>query len=336
MVEAKKLVLLLNIGSPASTSPKHVGRYLRRFLSDARVISLPWLARMFLVYCIIVPFRKRRSAAEYRKIWSADGSPLIDISTRLASMLQQKLGSGYSVRALMRYSNPGIESAPLLISGLQPDEVILVPMYPHYASSTTGSACQMFFGTINNLDWIPPIRVTPPFYKHKAFINFWARAVAAASWRKYDAVLFSYHSLPVKHLVPACGHGAAAGCCSCPVTELSKNCYKSQCLETTELISKQAGLDNSLVYTSFQSRFDKNWAGPFTEQVAMELLGNGKRKLLVLCPGFTADCLETLAEIGIELRNKFVERGGEELCLLPCPNYCETWADAMAEIITGQ
>jgi len=301
---------------------------------DKRVISLPLLPRFLLVYGVIGLFRSPKSAKLYQALWTEKASPLLHYSLSLEQKVQQMLGIGYIVRTAMRYSEPRIESVLDEFKRKQIDRVVAVPLYPQYASSTTGSSIEAMFKIVCRWSEIPAIEVRPPFYADPWFVHQLGLAMQPYLMKSYDAIVFSYHGLPESHLknvhAGSCGYNG----CSESITDSNKNCYRAQCYETTRKVSKELGLGNDItVVTSFQSRLSRKWIGPFTDESMDKLLVEGKKRVLVVCPSFVADCLETTIEIGVELKHQFMERGGELLDVVPCLNDSDEWAHALSRFI---
>lgn len=332
----KSGVLLLNIGSPEQPTRSAVGRYLRKFLGDGRVIDLPAVLRWLLVNLVIVPFRSGKSAKRYATIWTSAGSPLIRHSIAQATALQEKL-PGVEVAAAMRYSEPSLEGAleRMLASGVT--QLILVPMYPQYASASTGSALDGVFAFLSKRSFVPSVRVVGAFYDQPA----WLDAVAAGIEKtctelNADHLLFSYHGLPLNQLQdttrPTGGACGTTGCCD-RITSANHGCYRAQCVATSASLTQRLG-GKLPVSTSFQSRLKgRQWIEPYTDVVLVELAKKGVKRLAVACPSFVSDCLETLEEIGVEARETFRAAGGEDLRLVPCVNDEPPFIAALAQLV---
>ena len=325
-------VLLINIGTPERPDTGSVRKFLMRFLMDRRVISIPAVARMLLVRGIIGPLRSKRSAREYRLIWQAGGSPLTVHSQAFAQGLQAELGGTFAVHLAMRYSQPDIAEVLGAMQARQYQQIIVMPMYPHNASSTTGSAAEEVFRQLARWDSVPGISVIAPFYDQPEFIRSMAHRISAFSMADYDTAVFSYHGLPASHL-PACISSCGNGACTASGTAASRHCYKRQCLATTDLLAAAAGIAPERCVTSFQSRMSKSWIGPFTDTRAEQLLAEGKTRLLVISPAFAADCLETLGEVGIHLRGHFLAAGGTRFDTVPCLNGDAFWTAEAAGLV---
>lgn len=334
-------VLLLQLGTPDSTSVRDVRRYLREFLSDPRVLDMPAPVRALVLNAVILPFRPRRSAEQYRKIWTVDGSPLMVHSEALANALQGELGDEYLVRVAMRYQNPSIESAlgELVEAGCE--RIVIAPMFPQYSSAAYGSAV----GRVHELTserWnVPATSTIPPFYDHPGFVH----SVAAVARRRLDDfapdyVLFSYHGLPESQIRKSDPSGKwclqREDCCD-SVGPMNRFCYRAQSHATTRAVADKLELSGSSFSTAFQSRLaGQKWIEPYTDAVLEDLYQQGVRRLAVLTPSFVADCLETLEEIGIRLREQWLDLGGEDLLLVPCVNADPAWASALARMINAE
>lgn len=338
MTERPTGVLLLQLGTPDSTSTRDVRRYLREFLSDPRVLDMPAIARRALLELVILPFRPRRSAHAYRQIWTDRGSPLLAISNDLVAALAERLGASHRVALGMRYRNPSIAAAvdDLLDAGC--DRLVVIPLFPQYSSAATGSAVERALDEIGTRVNIPAVAVAPAFYDQPGFVD--AQAAIAASLideHEPDHVLFSYHGLPEKQIRSSDATGTwclAAETCSSTITAANNYCYRAQSHATTRAIAARLGLDPDSFSTSFQSRLaGQKWIEPYTDRVIVDLYERGVRRLAVLTPSFTTDCLETLEEIGIRLRNQWSELGGESLTLIPCVNTHPLWVEGLAAMV---
>lgn len=328
----KRLILLNNIGSPSSSNVTDVRQYLRDFLMDPNVITLPWILRWLLVYGPISISRAPKSAVKYQKIWTTRGSPLIFHTHDLAEKLTALTKS--DVKIAMRYQTPSIKYVvENEIKKHSWDEICLVPLYPQWADSTSKSSLQIFkelktmyskqFPYLN-WTWIKP------FYSHSEFISTWANSILNYDLSNYDGLLLSYHGLPKSALSKNQECQFNDGCC--PRHHLN-NCYRAQCVQTSELIKEHVP-NNFPVFTSFQSRLGQaEWIQPYTENIIKDLPKKGIKRLLVACPAFVTDCLETLEEINIEARSTFFEKGGLKFTYISCPNSDEKWVKHLATII---
>lgn len=319
-------VLLINLGSPKSTSTADVRTYLRQFLMDKYVIDLPWLLRALIVYGIILPTRPTKTAAAYRKIW-ADGSPLVTTSIAQQQLLQDKVD--IPVGVAMRYGSPSIESA---IKGLINDNPLLssihvIPLYPHYAMSTTLTVQKEVNRVIQKTKHTIKLSFQPPFYNNVHYLNAVA-AIIKPQILDLDYVLFSYHGLPYRHLKktdPTRRHCVTKECCKYP-SKAWDTCYQYQTIVTTRELAKSLSLSESQYMISYQSRLGRDpWILPNTEDVIQKLAADGIKKLGIVCPSFVTDCLETLEEINMGGRALFLENGGESFTYIPCLNTDASW-----------
>ena len=329
----RKALLLINTGTPDTPAVKDVRRFLSRFLNDGRVIDLPWLARKMLVNLIIVPLRAPRSAALYRRLWTDNGSPLLANLEKLVAGLQEKVGAKCDVFGTMRYGNPSLEKTFRQVAGAGYDEVIIFPLYPHYASSTTGSVHEFVMKLASGFNVVPSLRFIGQYYSDPAFIEAWAENISTRNLENHDHVLFSYHSLPIRQVEKTHPDVTVAACdCSVSMPEHGRHCYRAACYETTRLIAARLGLIEGTYSTAFQSRLTGKWLSPFTDQVLQKLAAEGKNRVLVAAPSFTADCLETVIEIGDEYLDLFRKAGGSELMMVPSLNDSPLWISAIADI----
>ena len=327
-------VLLINLGTPDSPSVSDVRSYLSQFLNDARVIDISWLWRKVLVNLMIVPFRAPRSAKVYKKLWTADGSPLLYYSQRVQTLLQAGLGNGYEVHLAMRYKNPSIPNALGEMRRKDFDKIIVLPMFPQYASASTGSAFDEVMRIVRGWWVIPDIRFISQYYDHPAFIDAIVGRAQAHDLNAFDHILFSYHGLPERQVdkVHPSGSCSDLGCRNA-ITDQNKYCYQATCYATTRLIAEKLGLKQDEYTVCFQSRLNEKWLKPFSDVVVKECGKKGMKKLLVFSPAFTADCLETIVEIGHEYQEIFVEQGGEKVQLVESLNDSPLWIQCLRELI---
>jgi ferrochelatase len=331
-------LLLVNLGTPDAADTRSVRRYLREFLSDPRVIDIAWLWRKLLVEVLILPFRPAQSAEAYRKIWTERGSPLLFHSRDLAGKVAAAAGPDVVVELAMRYQRPSIGSALERLRRAGVDEITVFPLFPQYASSSTGSALERVFLEAGRLWNVPSIRVVPPFYGHAAFIDAFA-AVARPHLDAFrpDHVLFSFHGLPERQIVKSDESGGAhclrsADCCERP-TDANRMCYRHQCFVTMGALAARLGLEAGRFEIGFQSRLGRSpWIRPYTDLLVRDLAAKGVKRLAVLCPAFVADCLETLEEIGMRAREDFRAHGGEDLLLVPSLNSHDAWVRGVVEL----
>jgi len=331
-----KGVLLVNLGSPDSPTAKDVKPYLDEFLMDERVIDVPKILRNILVRGIILRTRPRKSAKAYKKIWWEEGSPLIVISERFAEKVRKQ--SELPVSLGMRYGSMTIKNSLQQLKDQGVDEVLLVPLYPHYAMSSYETVVVKVLEEQQN--YFPEMTVTtmPAFYKNPDFIQVLSDSIAdVLKDFDYDHVLFSYHGIPERHIRksdPTSYHCKIDGSC-CKINSVAHHtCYRHQCYDTTELVKKALGLPEEKVSTSFQSRLAGDpWLKPYTDYEFERLAKEGKKKLAVITPAFVSDCLETLEEIAMEGKEQFEEAGGEHYIHIPCLNDRDAWVSLMAKWI---
>lgn len=330
-------VLIINLGTPDSPSVAHVRSYLSQFLNDPRVIDIPWLWRKMLVNLIIVPFRAPKSAKVYKKLWTANGSPLLYYSERVRELLQASLGNGYGVHLAMRYKNPSIPAVMEEMRRKNFDEIIVLPMFPQYASASTGSAIEEVMCVAKAWWVIPEIKVISQYYDHPTFIDAIVKRGRSHDLGAYDHILFSYHGLPERQVEKVHPEKRCAGCdCEYETRAEDKYCYKAACYGTTRLIAGKLGIAKENYTVCFQSRLDKKWLTPFSDVVVEECAKKGMKKLLVFSPAFTADCLETIIEIGEEYQEIFEQHGGKKVQLVESLNDDPVWIRCLKELVVNQ
>ncbi len=333
-MKSKTGVLLVNLGTPDSPSVSDVRSYLSQFLNDPRVIDIPWLARKILVNLIIVPFRAPRSAAIYKKLWTSNGSPLLYYSNIVKDLLQQSLGNDYGVHLAMRYKNPSIPDVMEAMRKKNYSRIIVVPMFPQYASASTGSAHDEIMRVFRTWWVIPEIRFVSQYYNHPTFIDALVERSKAYDLSSYDHILFSYHGLPERQVDKVYSEGLCSDHdCENEITEENKFCYKATCYATTRLLADRLQIPAERYTVCFQSRLDKKWLEPFSDKVVEECARKGMKKILVFSPAFTADCLETIIEIGDEYQEIFKEHGGEKVQLVESLNDHPLWIQCLKEIV---
>ena len=330
-------VLLLNLGTPDSPSVRDVGTYLSQFLNDPRVIDIPWILRKILVNLIIVPFRSFSSARIYKKLWTDEGSPLLIYSQKVRSLLGEALGEAYGVHLAMRYKNPSIPSVLKEMRKRNYQKIILLPMFPQYASASTGSALELAMREISKWWVIPEVKVVSQYYDHPTFIQALLAQAEQFDLDTYDHILFSYHGLPVRQVDKVYDQGICEDHdCEHEITSDNKYCYKATCYATTRALVKALKIPEEKYTVCFQSRLDKNWLEPFSDKVVEEQARVGAKRLLVFSPAFTADCLETIIEIGDEYQEIFEDLGGEKVQLVPSLNDHPLWIKCLKEIVLDQ
>ena len=328
----KTAVLLVNVGTPDEPSVSAVRRYLSYFLNDKRVIDMPGLIRKLLVGAVIVPFRSPKSAKLYRQLWTSEGSPLLLHTENCREKLQALLGDDYEVIVAMRYGNPSLNGALERIKRRQFRQLVLFPLFPQYASSTTGTAIEYVFRKVSKWYLIPAVKVIGQFFEHPVFVQAFSEKIKAYQPDKWDHIIFSFHGLPLHHLTK--GHpDMSLQECFDERFNPEHSCYRSACYRTAQLIADTLELSANKYSVAFQSRLDKNWMEPFTDMALIQKAKEGCRKILVAAPAFVADCLETIVEIGIEYQALFREHGGEKVQLVESLNDHPLWIEAMKQLI---
>lgn len=330
-------VLLINLGTPDAPTPAAVGRYLREFLMDGFVIDVPAPLRWLFVNVLIVPRRKYQSAAAYQKVQLPEGSPLLFHTRRLTEAVASELGAAYVVEFGMRYGNPSIQSALAKLKADEVSRIIVLPLYPQYAESSFETAVVETRRSARALGCEERLTFLPVFYDNPSFIKAWAEHIhASIDAENTDHVLFSFHSVPVRHLTKFHSdnnHSRQAECCT-EVTATNQNCYRAQCFASARAIAAKLELHPDDYTVSFQSRLGRaEWVGPNTVNVLPELAQRGIKRLAVVCPSFVADCLETVEEIGLRGRETFLSAGGESLQLVESLNAGPAWARTVASWI---
>jgi protoporphyrin/coproporphyrin ferrochelatase len=326
-------VLLMNLGSPDSTAVKDVHKYLDQFLMDKRVIDYPYLFRKILVEGIIVPARAPKSAEAYKTIWTKEGSPLVVLTGQLRRALEAQITE--PVEIAMRYGNPTIESAfdNLLKKNPGLQEVIAIPLYPHYAMSSYETAVEHAREVHTNNKYSFALRFIKPFYNDENYISALCSNIQPFLENQYDHLLFSYHGVPGRHIRKSdTTHRHClqrSDCCNIS-SPAHATCYRHQVLTTTKLVTEKLAILPQKFSVSFQSRLGKGWLQPFTDIRLAEMPKEGIKKLLVICPAFVSDCLETLEEIAIRGRQIFMDAGGEDFEMIPCLNTNPRWVQTIA------
>ena len=334
-------VLLINLGTPDAPTPEAVGRYLRQFLMDGFVIDVPKPLRWFLVNVMIVPRRKGQSAQAYQKVQLPEGSPLRVYTRELAEKVAARLaidGDTFVVEYAMRYGNPSIASSLERLRAHDVSRIIVMPMYPQYAESSYRTAVAETQQRAAELGLADGLSFFPVFYDRPGFITACAGRVrnTVHLW-PVEHFVFSFHSLPVRHLKKldaTQSHCLVKSDCCDTISAVNQNCYRAQCIFTARGIARELGLRDDGYTISFQSRLGRaEWLGPQTEDVLRKLAQEGFRRVAVACPSFVADCLETVEEIGIRAHDAFIQAGGEELRLVPSLNSEPAWVDVIVHWI---
>jgi ferrochelatase len=328
-----KGILLVNLGSPDSTSVGDVRRYLNEFLMDGRVIDVPWLLRRLLVGLILIN-RPAESAHAYEKIWTKEGSPLVVTSKRVQAELQKRFE--IPVELAMRYQNPSIESAVQKLAAKKINNLFLIPLFPHYAMSSYESAVERVKEVAAKLAPRMKINVQPPYFDSPDYISALVASAKNDLDSGFDHLLFSFHGIPERHLRKSdptgCHCLAKENCCEVP-SPAHATCYRAQCFKTVAAFVKLAGIPAGKFSVSFQSRLGKDpWLKPYTDFELAEFPKRGIKKLLVICPAFVSDCLETIEEINIRGRETFLQAGGKEFAQIPCLNEHPLWISALEKM----
>jgi protoporphyrin/coproporphyrin ferrochelatase len=335
MMNHKRGIVLMNLGSPDSTEVRDVRKYLDEFLTDKRVIDYSWFFRKIVMQGIVVPARAPKSAEAYRMIWTKNGSPLIENTKALAKNLESLISQPVAIA--MRYGNPSMESAfvELLEKAPQLQDIIAIPLYPHYAMSSYETAVEHAKDIYRKKNYGFQLRFIPPFYREPKYIHALAENIRPYLENEFDHLLFSFHGIPERHLTktdPTRHHCLQSpACCQTP-SAAHATCYRHQCLETMKEVAAALRLQEHQFSFSFQSRLGKQpWLKPYTDFRFQEMPSEGIKKLLVVCPAFVSDCLETLEEIEIRGKESFLQSGGTGFTMIPCLNTHPLWVRTLAE-----
>lgn len=335
---AKKGVLLVNLGTPDSPQTADVRKYLNEFLMDERVIDVNPVLRTLLVKGLIVPFRSPKSAKLYQKIWSDEtGSPLLHYSKLQHQALQQRLGNEYQVELAMRYQTPSIESALQRLKDALVTEIKVIPLFPQYASASTGSVYEKVMRLVKDWQTTPNISFINSFHDNDLMIQTFANNAQKYQPETYDHILFSFHGLPQRQLIK-CDHTNSYclkvdGCCN-TLNDTNKFCYSAQSYDTARLIAEKLNIPKEKYTVCFQSRLGNDpWVQPYTSEIIAKMANEGKKRLLVFCPAFVADCLETIYEVTEEYGAEFRELGGEHVQLVESLNDAPMFIDALEALV---
>ena len=334
----KPALLLINLGTPDSPSYLDVFKYLREFLMDGRVIDIPYIFRFFLVTLIICPIRSFSSGKIYKKLWDLSGgvSPLLKNTEELTNKLNQKQEK-YNVFYAMRYQKPSILQALTEIKKTNPSELTILPLFPHYASATSGSVFEDVSKKLSREWVIPSFKFISQYYDHPSFIDAWADAAKDFNLSDYDKVIFSYHGLPNSQVNKVYFDNQCDGKnCEHEINNDNYYCYKATVYETSKLIAEKLSLPRDQYEVTFQSRLTNNWLEPFSDVVLENLPAMGIKKVLVFSPAFTSDCLETVIEIGDEYEELFIKAGGQTLDYVPSLNFSDAWVQAIIDITNSK
>ena len=338
----KTTVVIINLGTPDSPYVKDVRKYLFEFLNDPRVIDIPAVARFFLVNLIIVPFRAPKSAKIYKELWIKNGlpngikgSPILYYGKSVQKKLQDALGDNFDVQLAMRYQNPSMDDVFENLYKKNLEKIIIIPLFPQYASATTGSIIDKAMKIMSKWWVIPDIKFISQYYDEEGFTNTIVDRAKKYNIEDYDHILFSYHGLPVRQVDKVYKDGSLCEDhnCETEINETNQYCYKATCYATTRLIAEKLKLPSEKYTVCFQSRLDKKWLEPFADKVIIEQAKKGAKKLLIFSPAFVADCLETLIEIGFEYQKLFEEHGGEKVQLVESLNDHPMWVETLKKIV---
>ena len=334
---SKQGVLLINLGSPDSTSVSDVRKYLREFPMDPRVLDAPWPIRWCVVNLAILPKRPAQSAEAYKKICTPEGMPLVVTSRNVSRKLRTRAGGAFTVELAMRYQSPSIESAFENLRSAGVKELLVMPLFPHFAMSSFETAVVRAQEIAARLAPGMRLKIAEPYYDDPDYIA--ALVASAADFLKtdYDHLLFSFHGLPERHLHKADPTGShclsTPDCCQTP-SLAHRTCYRAQCFATVQAFVEEAGMPAEKYSVSFQSRLGRDpWLKPYTDFELRRMGESGVKKLLVMCPAFVSDCLETLEEIAMRGHETFTQAGGGDLTLIPCMNEHPRWLDALEKIV---
>ena len=330
-------VLLINLGTPDSPKTSDVRKYLTQFLNDPRVIDINPVGRFILVNGIIVPFRSSKSAKLYQHIWTKEGSPLLINSNKMKILLQKELGENFVVELGMRYQNPSLESALNKLKDAQVDKIIMIPLYPQYASSSTGSSVEEAIRLIQKWEVTPSLEIISKFYDNPDFIDACVERASGYNLNDYDYIIFSYHGLPERHIKKGSVHYGADTCklgsCCDTITKNNQYCYRANCFETTRQLVKRLNIPEGKYETTFQSRLNDKWIKPYSDKVVEQKAKEGKKNILIFSPAFVADCLETIYEIGTEYSEIFKKHGGNKVTLVESLNDSPKWIEALKKMV---
>ena len=338
--ESRVGVLLLNVGTPEAPTPDAVRRYLAEFLGDPRVFDVPAVPRWLLLHGVILRKRPKLSAHAYRTVWTEEGSPLLVFSRRLESGLQEALGERYEVVLGMRYGKPSIAAAFDRFRAKGIDRIVLFPLYPQYASATTGTSLEACYRLAAERWNTPHLSVVPPFYDDAGMIEAFAEiGRPILDEMKADHVLFSFHGLPTRQIRKGDESGGSHclkpdwSCCE-TIVHANRSCYRAHCTATARGLAARLGLKPGTWTMTFQSRLGKEiWVEPYTDVTIEALPRKGVKRLAAFSPAFVADCLETLEEIGLRAKESFLAGGGEAFRLVPSLNGHPRWIEAAARLV---
>ena len=328
-----KGILLVNLGTPDSSSVKDVRRFLREFLMDPLVVDIPFIPRWLLVNGIIAPLRGPKSASEYQLVWTEDGSPLKVHGKALLTSIKEKFSGRFHVALGMRYQNPSIRSALEELKSAGCSEILIFPLFPQYAEATSLSVLNKVSAELKSMNWQVKTSHINSFETDDDYINALVSQANSISVKNIDHWVFSYHGLPERQLKKLNASCLTGNCCD-SLNESNKNCYRAQSFATTRAIANKLGLTEQQYSICFQSRQGNiPWTQPYVDDVIEDLAKQGHKNIMVFSPAFVADCLETTIEIGHTYRQLFKDLGGDDLHLVPGLNNADVWIDAVANLI---
>ena len=329
-------VLIINLGTPDAPTPPAVGRYLKQFLMDKWVIDIPAILRWILVHILIVPKRKFASAEAYEKVWTKKGSPLYFHSQEFCAKVENHLGDKFLVRLGMRYGNPSIPAAIEYFKKAGVKELVVMPLYPQYAESSTRSSLEEVERALRSDSFSPRVKIVPPFFDSVGFIKAYAQEIRK-SLAQDSHLLLSYHGLPERHVQKTDltkNHCLKSPNCCDKMVDANRFCYRAHSFATSRALATELGLSKNQYSVSFQSRLGRApWIKPYTDFLYKDLIAEGKKNIVVASPSFVADCLETIEELGMRLREDFIRDGGEKFDLVPCLNSSDPWVHAATDLI---
>jgi ferrochelatase len=336
MTPTRKGILLVNLGSPDSPAVGDVRKFLREFLMDARVLDAPWPIRFGVVHFLILPFRPRASAEAYAKIWTPEGSPLKVISQKVTEALRARVD--LPVHLAMRYQSPSIDAGLEALLREGADEILLIPLFPHYAMSSYETAVEKVREVLNRKAPGVALAVQPPYFDRPDYIRALAESARAGLDEGFDHLMISFHGIPERHLKksdPTCGHCLQAPDCCAGDHPAHRTCYRAQCQKTAEAFVREANVPKDKYSVTFQSRLGRDpWLKPYTDLEIERLGREGVQRLKVICPAFVSDCLETVEEIDIRGRDSFKESGGGDCRLIPCLNDHPSWVQTLMNMVS--
>ena len=331
-------VLLINLGSPAAPTPKAIRAYLAQFLSDPMVMDMPWLIRQLILRMFILPKRPQKIAPRYQSIWTDEGAPLIRHTSHLAQRLDAELGESFLIDWAMRYGEPSLEKSLKRFNEANLKELIIIPLFPQYASATTGSVIKEVHRICSGWSSLPSFTFVSAFFNHPGFLDAFTNRAKPLLERGFDHLLFSFHGLPSSQIIKSDSSGKCLqkeGCCAEPDAP-ARGCYRAQCLATAKALAQRLELKEDCWSFAFQSRLGRAlWLEPYLAEQVEALAKKGVKRLLVISPSFVADCLETTDELGVEMAERFLRLGGEAFALVPFLNDGADWVTALADLVKG-